>query len=48
MEYNTQNDGVFGPFPSARILENRKQRFTNWICFHPQVGGGEAPAQLGR
>jgi hypothetical protein len=30
----------FWTFPSPDILNNYKtQRFGNWICFHPQVGG---------
>jgi hypothetical protein len=37
MVYNTQNYWVFGLCSSSGILENRKQRFGNWICFRPQV-----------
>jgi hypothetical protein len=39
MVYNIQNYWVFGRFPSSGILEDRKRRFGNWICFRPQVRG---------
>jgi hypothetical protein len=46
--YNTQNYWVFGLFPSSGILENRKHgRFGNWICFRPQVKGGEDTYSVG-
>jgi hypothetical protein len=45
--YNTQNYWVFGLCPLFGIPETRKkQRFRNWICFHPQVRR-ETPALLG-
>jgi hypothetical protein len=37
---------IFGLFPSSGILETRKQRFGNWMCFRPQVRG-ETPILLG-
>jgi hypothetical protein len=41
MVYNTRNYYVFGLCPASCILKNqRTQRFENWICFRPQVGGG--------
>jgi hypothetical protein len=33
---STQSYWVFGLCPSSGILETRKQRFGNWICFRPQ------------
>jgi hypothetical protein len=48
MVYDIQDYWIVGLFPSSSILKNRKtQRFGNWICFHPQVRGQEAPTQLG-
>jgi hypothetical protein len=34
---SSQNYWVIGLCPSSSILETRKQRFGNWICFRPQV-----------
>jgi hypothetical protein len=34
-----QNFQVSGLCASCRILNARKQRFGNWICFRPQVKG---------
>jgi hypothetical protein len=46
MVYPTQNYWIFGLCPLSSILKSlRSQRFGNWICFHPQVGG-ETPALL--
>jgi hypothetical protein len=39
MVYNTHNYLGFGLLPSSGILDARKQRFGNWICFRPQVKG---------
>jgi hypothetical protein len=47
MVYDIQDYWVFGLCPSSGILENRTQRFANWICFRPQVRGQETPTQLG-
>jgi hypothetical protein len=45
--YRSQNYQVFGLCPSSSVLKNlRTQRFGNWICFRPQVGG-KTPSQLG-
>jgi hypothetical protein len=46
MVYSTQNYWVLGLCPSSGILETRKQRFGNWICFRPEVKG-ETPTLLG-
>jgi hypothetical protein len=48
MVYNTQNYWVVGLCPPSGILEARKQRFGNWICFRSQVGGGgQGPNRVG-
>jgi hypothetical protein len=38
-ELHTQNYWGFGLYSLSNILETRKQRFGNWICFRPQVRG---------
>jgi hypothetical protein len=41
-EHITQNYWVFTLCPSSDMLRNnKKQRFGNWMCFHPQVRGRE-------
>jgi hypothetical protein len=37
----TQNYWGFGLCPSSGILVTRKHRFGKWICFRPQVSGGD-------
>jgi hypothetical protein len=41
--------GFFGLFTIVRYSRDKKtRRFGNWICFRPQVKGGEkTPTQLG-
>jgi hypothetical protein len=43
---SNQNYWVFALCPSAGILETRKERFGDCICFRPQVSGG-TPTLLG-
>jgi hypothetical protein len=42
MVYSTLSYWVFGLFPSSGALYGVETRcFGNWICFRPQVKGGE-------
>jgi hypothetical protein len=36
---------IFGLCPLSDIVKN--MTFQNWVCFHPQVRGWEAPTLLG-